>query len=312
MKQNRSNAVAISPPALQRDPQTEESLRLISSALWLSKPVAVVETSPTVFNQPICMAFQPIVDLRDNSVFAYEALVRGEQGEGSGLVLRNVTEQNGFSFDNACRTQALKQASELHLQDTPAGLAINVGPNVVYSADACIENTLEFAEKLHFPLSRIILEITEHERARDLVYLNFLMQKFRGYGIRTAIDDFGMGYAGLGMLAEFDADMVKIDMSLVRGLEKAPANCAIIESIVMMSDRLDIQVIAEGVETQCEYETLGKMGIHLMQGYFFARPGLSALPPWTHPAKSWQSLQAEAAAGESPCPPKVARTRRTA
>jgi len=253
------------------------------------------------FDVPIRMAFQPIIDLRCNTVFAYEALLRGENGEAAASIMDQVTEQSHFAFDNACRKQSIIQASQLRVQDGPASLSVNIRANVMCSPDACVERTLDLADQLHFPLSKLILEITQHESLRDYVYLNHLVEKFRGYGIHTAIDDFGSSHADLTLLAEVETDIVKIDMTLVRGLNKNPSNCLIVESIVQQADRFRIQVIAEGVETKAEYEVLSRMGVYLMQGYYFARPALAHLPPWKAPRTSWQSLQAAPGIRISPC-----------
>jgi len=253
------------------------------------------------FDIPIRMAFQPIVDLRSKTVFAYEALLRGKHGEAAATILRHVTEQNRYAFDNACRKQSMIQASQWRVQDGPARLAVNVRANIMCSPEACVERTLDLADQLHFPLSKLILEITQHELLLDYVYLNHLVEKFRGYGIHTAIDDFGSSHADLTLLAEVETDIVKIDMTLVRGLNKNPSNCLIVESIVQQADRFRIQVIAEGVETKAEYEVLSRMGVYLMQGYYFARPALAHLPPWKAPRTSWQSLQAAPGIRISPC-----------
>lgn len=301
------SASATTVPVLQPGPQAHEVRRRASAIRRQRKSSAHPRES---FDVPICMAFQPIVDLRGNTVFAYEALLRGEHGEPAATIMQQVTEQNHFAFDNACRKQSVNQASELCIQDGPASLSVNIRANVICTPDACIERTLDIADQLHFPLSRLILEITEHQRLHDYVYLNHLVEKFRGYGIRTAIDDFGSGPAALAMLEEIETDIVKLDMALVRGVNKNPSNCGMVETILQVADRLQVQVIAEGVETKAEYRALAKMGVHLMQGYYFARPELAHLPAWKAPETSWQSLQPKPGCRVSPCRPKKPRSPR--
>jgi len=233
------------------------------------------------FPAEICMAFQPIVDVSNNTIFAYEALVRGINGEGAARILEQVTACNRYAFDDACRKQAVKQAVHLRLHDTPASLSMNMNPNAVFDPEARIERTLELAGELNFPISQMIFELTEEERSRDHAYLNWLVRAYRRQGMRVAIDDFGAGYAGLGMLAELEADIVKVDISLIRGVDHLPVNCTIVDAILRMAEDLEIQVIAEGVETKAECDALRNMGVSLMQGFYFARPGLSWLPTWT-------------------------------
>jgi EAL domain-containing protein (putative c-di-GMP-specific phosphodiesterase class I) len=301
------SASATTIPVLQPGPPAHDVRRMPSFLRRQRRSSAHPRES---FDVPIRMAFQPIVDLRGNAVFAYEALLRGEHGEPAATIMRQVTEENRFAFDNACRKQSVIQASELCIQDVPASLSVNVCPCVVDSPDACIERTLDIADHLHFPVSKLILEITEHERLHDYVYLNHLVEKFRGYGIRTAIDDFGAGPAALATLEEIETDIIKLDMALVRGVNKNPSNCKMVESILQLANRLSIQVIAEGVETEAEYRTLARMGVYLMQGYYFARPELARLPTWKAPETSWQSLQPEPGLRVSPCRPEQPRSPR--
>lgn len=162
------------------------------------------------------MAFQPIVDLRHGgSVFAYEALVRGTDGSSAASVLARVNDGNRYAFDQACRVRAVELAARLGID---CRLSINFLPNAVYQPEACIRVTLEAARRSGFPVERIIFEVAEHENAHDREHLNRILRAYRRQGLRTAIDDFGAGYAGLGLLADFQPDMLKIDMALVRGI----------------------------------------------------------------------------------------------
>lgn len=223
----------------------------------------------------ISMAFQPIINLDSGETYAHEALVRGSQGEPAGLVLARVNDDNRYAFDQRCRTTAIEWATRLQI---PARLSINFMPNAVYKPETCIRATLEAARTHGFPLERIIFEVTEQERVTDTDHLLEILRAYRKQGFLTAIDDFGAGYAGLNLLAEFQPDLIKIDMALIRGIDADPVRQAIVESVLTMCQRLDIQVIAEGVETREELLTLQGMGIGLFQGYLLARPGFESLP----------------------------------
>ncbi|WP_137970861.1 EAL domain-containing protein [Pseudomonas sp. F(2018)] len=230
---------------------------------------------------PISMAFQPIVDLRQGLVFAHEALVRGSAGESAGSLLARVDADNRYAFDQSCRIQAVEWAARLQL---PARLSINFMPNAVYRAETCIRATLEAARRCRFPLERIIFEVTEQEQVLDIPHLTEILRAYRAQGFMTAIDDFGAGYAGLNLLADFQPDLIKLDMDLIRGIDGDRVRQVLVESVLDMCRRLGIEVIAEGIETRGELECLRQMGVGLFQGYLLARPGFESLPEVHYPA----------------------------
>jgi EAL domain-containing protein (putative c-di-GMP-specific phosphodiesterase class I) len=230
----------------------------------------------------ITMAFQPIIDVRTRQVFAYEALVRGTGGEGAGQILSQVNPDNRYAFDQSCRRTAVALAARLQM---PCFVSINFLPNAVYKAATCIRATLEAAREHGFPTSRLIFEITENEELVDKEHLKDIIREYRRQGFRTAIDDFGAGYAGLNLLAEFQPDIIKLDMALVRAIDADPVRQAIVRGILGVCETLRIEVIAEGVETHAEFQVLQAMGVHLFQGYLFAKPGFEALPEVAWPAQ---------------------------
>ena len=233
------------------------------------------------FDLPISMAFQPIVDVEARRVFAQEALVRGAEGQGAGFVLSQISDDSRYAFDQLCRTTAIGLASRLGLADRDALLSINFLPNAVYEPTACIRQTLLAAGRARFPLENILFEFTESERV-DTAHLLGILHAYRDIGFKTAIDDFGSGYAGLTLLAAFQPDVVKIDMGLVRGIDADAPRRAIVRNVVRMMDDLGIEVICEGVETTDEYRCLRDLGVRLMQGYLFAKPSFASLaePNW--------------------------------
>lgn len=227
------------------------------------------------------MAFQPIVDLRDNSIYAYEALVRGTDGSGAYAILSQVNEENRYNFDQRCRVTAVELAARL---DMPCFVSINFMPNAVYEAATCIRATLEAARRTGFPTDRLIFEITENERVVDKQHLKAIMAEYKRQGFRTAIDDFGSGYSGLNLLAEFKPDIIKLDMDLIRDIDTHPVRQAIVQSIVGVCRALNIEIIAEGIESTAELAYLRSLDIHLFQGYLFAKPGFEHLPEVTWPS----------------------------
>lgn len=229
----------------------------------------------------ITMAFQPIVAVSSRVVFAHEALVRGAQGESAGQVLAQVTADNRYAFDQACRVRAIEQAAALAL---PALLSINFMPNAVYIPAHCLRATVAAATRHDWPLSSILFEVTEQEVMRDPAHLLDILRTYRDVGLKTAIDDFGAGYSGLNLLADFTPDLLKLDMHLVRGIDQDRKRQAIARHGAALALELGIAVIAEGIETADESRALQDLGIDLQQGYLFARPQLDGVPQIHWPA----------------------------
>lgn len=230
---------------------------------------------------PISMAFQPIINLSTGTIFAHEALVRGTAGESAGSLLSQLTADNLYSFDQACRITALEWAAKLQV---PAMVSINFMPNAVYKPETCIRATLEAAKRFNFPLERIIFEVTEQEQVLDIDHLTGILRAYRKQGFMTAIDDFGAGYAGLNLLADFQPDLIKLDMQLIRNIEQDSVRQILVEAALRMYRKLNIRVIAEGIESLGELHALRDMGVELFQGYLLAKPGFESLPEAHYPA----------------------------
>ncbi len=221
------------------------------------------------------MAFQPIVDIGTRSIFGYEALVRGSNNESAGSVLSQLNDSNRYIFDQSIRVKAIDLAKKLDLQGM---LSINFLPNAVYKPETCIRATLEAAAELNFPTDRIMFEVTEGEKVRDHDHLRKIFIEYKKHQFTTAIDDFGAGFAGLNLLADWQPDIIKLDMALTRNIDSDRVRRALVFAILTACRELSIRVIAEGVETREECLTLADEGVTLFQGYLFARPGFESLP----------------------------------
>lgn len=222
-------------------------------------------------------AFQPIVDLKTATVYAYEALVRGLNGESAATVLAQVTEANRYAFDQACRVVAIREAVAAGLLETDARLSINFLPNAVYSPLACIQLTLKTAKEVGLPVERLTFEFTENEKI-ETPHLRGIVDAYRKMGFQTAIDDFGAGHSGLGLLANLRTDVIKVDMELIRGIDESVPRQIILDAILNMAAKLGLKTIAEGVETEAELATVRSLGVRYVQGYLLAKPELGKLP----------------------------------
>ncbi len=224
----------------------------------------------------IAMAFQPVVDISSRTIVSYEALVRGKNGESAGQVMSALTDETRYGFDQACRVRAIETAAKLGLDRR---LNINFMPNAVYHPEACLRLTLQCAAASSFPLDKITFEFTEDERVIDRDHLRSIVTTYQRFGFRTALDDFGAGYAGLSLLGDFQPDYVKLDRSIIMDIHENKARRAIVAGFMTTARMLDLTVVAEGVEKAEEVSVLAGLGVTLFQGYYFARPQFEALVP---------------------------------
>jgi len=231
-------------------------------------------SSKSMLGFELTMAFQPILDLSTGAVFAQEALVRGLGGESASTILKQVNDDNRYLFDQTCRVRAIALAARLGVT---CALSINFMPNAVYEPNQYIRTTLAAAESCGFPAKRIIFEVTESEKVVDPTHVRLIFEYYKREGFLTAIDDFGAGYAGLSLLADFRPDIVKLDMGLIRGIDTDRGRRAIVKGVLQVCSDLEIMPVAEGVETRAEVEVLRGLGVDLFQGYYFAKPAFESL-----------------------------------
>jgi EAL domain-containing protein (putative c-di-GMP-specific phosphodiesterase class I) len=226
-------------------------------------------------------AFQPIVDAKAREVFSYEALIRGPANEPAYQILGQVPAEEMLQFDQEARIAAIELATRLGIG---CHLNLNFIPQNLQSHSAIL-TTLEAANRTHLPIDRLVIEVTEGAVIDDHAQFSETINRFRGLGLIVAIDDFGAGYSGINMLVDFQPDQIKLDMKLVRGIERHGPRQAIVRAICQVCKDLGIDVIAEGVETAGEYAWLAHAGINLFQGYLFAKPAFEAFPPVHYPGK---------------------------
>ena len=227
----------------------------------------------------ITMAFQPIVNVVDGKIFAYEALVRGSEGESAGWVLSKINEGNMHVFDQVCRVKAVELASKLGLHHIPdCRLSINFLATAVYQPEKCIRSTLQACKIYNFPPERLIFEVSEREKAKNPAHLIEIFNYYRNLGFLTGIDDFGAGYSGLDFFIDFKPDIIKLDMHIIRNIDKDKVRQSIASSLSNVCNSLGIMIIAEGVETEAEKDVLVDMGIVYQQGYLIAKPEIESLP----------------------------------
>ncbi len=218
------------------------------------------------------MAFQPIVEHSRKRVFAYEALLRtSAEGVKGPAELLGLAEQLGRVHELGRAVRA-SVAATLNQKDPEAEVFVNLHP-----ADLGDPELYEPGSPLTAHAHRVVLEITERASVSSEEKLVDQIRALRDLGYRVAVDDLGAGYSGLTTLARVQPEYVKIDGSLVRGIDKSSVHRLVVTAVIDLSRELGLRVVAECIETVPELETLRALGIDLLQGYLFAKP----LPPFT-------------------------------
>jgi EAL domain-containing protein (putative c-di-GMP-specific phosphodiesterase class I) len=214
------------------------------------------------------VAAQPIVSWSGRSTFAYETLLRTDEPTlRSPLDFFDAAERLGRAAELG-RTIRGRVAAQLHETPPPAHIFVNLHPADLEDEELYADNgaLTPFA-------SRVVLEITERAALDRIHELGSRVTRLRTLGYRIAIDDLGAGYAGLTSFAQLEPEVVKVDMSLVRGIDASPVKQKLVRSIISLCTELGILLVAEGIETPAERDTLVGLGGDLCQGYLFARPG---------------------------------------
>jgi diguanylate cyclase (GGDEF)-like protein len=228
----------------------------------------LVALDNTIAERAINYVYQPIIASAGNEILGYEALCRPKHAAFAGPVaLFETAERAGriTELGRACRHVALA-AFDQHPGDYQ--MFINLHPHELR------DDTLGDTEtKLDQYASRIVLEITETAEIRDQHRARLLLDRLRGRGFKIALDDLGAGYAGLNTLLLLRPDYVKLDMSLIRGIQADSTSARLINHLLDFCNGENVKVIAEGVETGPERDVVKQLGCPLMQGYFFAKPG---------------------------------------
>ena len=229
--------------------------------------------------------YQPQIDIRTLRVVGVEALIRWrqpEEGMISPATFIPVAEESGLivPIGDWILAKASSQWREWSAMGRPPiTLAVNISAIQFYKHD--------FLEKIARNVkecgldSFLEIEVTEGVMMKNMPVTLDIMHKLKAIGCKLSIDDFGTGYSSLGYISRFPIDKLKIDQSFVRAMLASRINMAIVDTVIRLANNLNLQVIAEGVETQDELAALQARNCDEVQGYFFARPmPVEELLPW--------------------------------
>jgi EAL domain-containing protein (putative c-di-GMP-specific phosphodiesterase class I) len=214
------------------------------------------------------IAYQPIVRVVDRSLFGYEGLLRSEEKAlpHPGAIL-DAAERLG-RLDDLGRKIRAAACTPVPAAPPEAVFFINLHARDLMDADL-----LSGKSPLSAIANRVVLEITERASLDEVKDVRGTIAALRKMGFRIAIDDLGAGYAGLTSFATLEPEFAKLDMSLVRDVDRSPTKEKLIRSMTLLCKELGIMVVAEGVETAQEREALVALGCDLLQGYLHAKPG---------------------------------------
>jgi len=223
--------------------------------------------------------YQPTIDLATGKIEALEALVRWmhpERGLVPPLDFIPVAEETGlirpigrWVLEEACR-----QAHAWHLEQSEACpwlMSVNLSANQFQQTDL-VDEVVAVLERTGLDPRLLQLEITESVIMADAPTTIVTLRALKDLGVRLAIDDFGTGYSSLSYLKRFPVDTLKVDKVFVDGLEHDADDMAIVQAVVTLARALGLEVTAEGIESAAQLAQLRKLGCHLGQGYYFARP----------------------------------------
>jgi len=219
--------------------------------------------------------FQPIVHTADPSnIFAHECLVRGVDRQGklvSPFALYKAARDGKilFHLDRAARLQHIKAARQNNIA---TAIFINFNPTSIYDPAFCLKSTVAAIGNSGIEPSRFVFEVVESDEVNDPDRLPRILDFYREAGFRVALDDLGAGYSSLNMLSRLKPDFVKLDMELIRNIDKDPYKASIVGKLLEVARSVDVQTIVEGVETEGEWQWSIENGADYAQGYLFAKP----------------------------------------
>lgn len=224
----------------------------------------------------ITMFYQPIVNLKTGTIFAYEALVRGlderfpEPIQPTELFAAAERESLSAEFDRLCRRKALETYAEFANADK-ALIFMNINTSQIADAESEKPHISAITQQMGFKPRTVGLELIESPSRSPAELIDFV-ERFRDSGYLIVIDDFGCEHSNIDRLIQIHPDIIKIDRNIISGIEKDPYRQSILKSIHSLADMTGSLCLAEGVETLEELRTCHMLGVDLYQGFVIAHP----------------------------------------
>lgn len=227
-------------------------------------------------NKQIKTVFQPIISLRDGSVLGHEALSRitcESEIKNPDMLFTIAGEYNRlWDLELLCRTTALEAAYKFMIPPYSKKLFINVNPHTMHDETFKKGFTKGFLEQYEITPHDVIFEITERNVIMDMIGFKATIDHYKSQDYKIAIDDAGAGYSGLNLISDVNPNYIKLDMKMIRNVNEDGLKFALVKGMVEFSKVSNIFLIAEGIETYEELDTIVNLGVQYGQGYFIQKP----------------------------------------
>jgi len=218
-------------------------------------------------------AFQPILDFRAKSYFGFEGLIRGPQDTAfsNPMALFEAARRYDLQveLERACRETIFRAFAHLNL---PGRLFVNFSPMALNDPEFSNGKTLKLLHELSLQPERIVIEVTENQQIDNFPDICNILEHYRDIGYQIAIDDLGEGFSNLRMWSEIHPEFIKIDRSLISGIDDSHLKYMLVRSINEIAETCGTRIIAEGIETETELTTVRGLGIAFGQGFLIAKP----------------------------------------
>jgi len=231
---------------------------------------------PAAPARPYPFALQPIVDPLRREITSFEFLIRGQSGGSPEQLFASLDPADRYRVDLESKASAFALAQRLGLTDVK--LSVNLLPMSLIEDSSAVDRLVDQVAACELLPQNVIVEITEQEAIERPHAFRDAIERLRRAGIGVAIDDFGAGFAGLSLLAEFQPDKLKIDRQIIQNIHLDGPRQAIVCAIARACSAMGITPVAEGVERVEEWCWLQAAGFERFQGYLFARPALNGVP----------------------------------
>ena len=208
-------------------------------------------------------------------VSSIEALIRSNDGRYPETILEELVGPEKYDFDLKSKAIAIKQGAALLSSDQ--SLSINLCPGAITSTVNVADYLHELVKRNKLKPQQLVIEVTETEIISESDTFYQAIEQIRSRGMRVAIDDFGAGYAGLSLLADFTPDKIKLDRKITTGIHESGHRQAITEAVLEFANSMGIPLVVEGVETIDEWLWLQHAGVQRFQGFLFAKPKLNGV-----------------------------------
>lgn len=230
----------------------------------------------------ISPVYQPIVSLSTGEIFGYEALSRFDlqRNESDTVSTRDIFQtayQSGqlWDLERLCRKKALEGARHI---SHGLKLFLNVSPNVIHDNQFRSGFTNKYLNKYGISATDVVFELTEHMAIENMDSFKSVLNHYRRQGYETALDDVGAGESGLNTLLALNPTYLKLDMEIIRDIEKHHNKRSLVKAFVQFANTSNTILIAEGIETEKELAVLSELGVDYGQGFYLGRPEPQLFP----------------------------------